>query len=211
MCKRNPWMLGALLIISFLGSCRKDPLNHLTNDESRIYITNFDSTANFASYATFSIADSVTVIRDNQFAGRSVNDFDSQIITAVTQLMSQRGYQAVSSKSNPDLAINISRVYTTSTGLFSYGDYWDFYDEYWDPYYWGYPGYGFYDPYAVGTYTLTNGGLEIDLLDLKNAAANSHKIKGIWTGMAQGEGVFSTVNGASEVSALFSQSPYLKK
>jgi uncharacterized protein DUF4136 len=204
-------MLGALLIITCMGSCKKDPLNHLTNDESRIYITNYDSTANFASYATFSVADSITVIQNNQFAGRSLNDYDAQIIAAVTQQMRQRGYQAVNSKSSPDLAIDLSRVYTTSTQAFSYGDYWDSYDLYWDPYYWGYPDYGFYDPYAVGTYTLTNGGLEIDLLDLKNAAANSNKIKGIWTGMAQGEAVFATVNGANEVSALFNQSPYLKK
>src|SRR6185437_4243477 len=133
MCKKNVWLWGALLIITFLGSCRKDPLNHLTNDESRIYVTNFDTTANFSSYSTFSVADSVAVVQDNQFAGRSLNAFDSQVILAITQQLLQRGYQQVNSKSNPDLAINISRVYTSSTVLFSYGDYWDYYDQYWDP------------------------------------------------------------------------------
>ncbi|WP_431211899.1 DUF4136 domain-containing protein [Puia sp. P3] len=177
---------GSLLGVVLLGGCKKDPLNNLTNDESRIYITNYDTTANFSSYSTFSIADSVAVIQDNQFAGRQKNGFDSLAINAVTQLMQQRGYQKVGTKDSPHLAIDVSRIYNTSTGVFSYGDYWDYYGGYWDPYYWGYPGYGYYDPFAVGVYTIQSGALEIDLLDLKNAAANGNKLKAIWTGMARG-------------------------
>src|ERR1700754_186714 len=138
--------IGALLGAVLFNSCKKDPLNNLTNDESRIYITNYDTTAIFSSYSTFSIADSVDVIQDNQFAGRERAAFDSTVMTAVTQLMQQRGYQQVGVKDNPNLAINISRVYNTSTGVFSYGDYWDYYGGYWDPYYWGYPGFGYYSP-----------------------------------------------------------------
>jgi len=203
--------VGALLGVTLFGSCKKDPANNLTNDESRIYITNHDTTANFSSYSTFSIADSVAVIQDNQFAGRQKNGFDSLAIDAVTQLMQQRGYQKVGAKDNPNLAIDVSRIYNTSTGVFSYGDYWDYYGGYWDPYYWGYPGYGYYDPFAVGVYTIQTGALEIDLLDLKNATANGNKLKAIWTGMARGEQVFNTANVSNEVTALFEQSAYLKK
>jgi len=203
--------VGALLGMTLLGSCKKDAVNNLTNDESRIYVTNHDTTAVFSSYSTFSIADSVAVIQDNQFGGRQKNGFDSLAINAVTQLMQQRGYQKVGNKDNPDLAIDISRIYNTSTGVFSYGDYWDYYGGYWDPYYWGYPGYGYYDPFAVGVYTIQTGALEIDLLDLKNATANGNKLKAVWTGMARGEQVFNTANVSNEVTALFEQSPYLKK
>ena len=211
MNKISRLTIGALLGITLLNSCKKDPLNNLTNDESRIYITNYDTTASFSSYGTFSNADSVDVIQDNQFAGREKGTFDSTVINAVAQLMQQRGYQQVAVKSSPDLAINISRVYNTSTGIFSYGDYWDYYGGYWDPYYWGYPGYGYYDPYAVGVYTIQSGGLEIDMLDLKNATANGNKLKAIWTGLARGEQVFNRANAANEVTALFEQSAYLKK
>ena len=204
-------MIGAVLGIVLLNSCRKDPLNHLTNDESRIYVTNYDTTANFAAYATFSIADSVDVIQDNQLAGRSVTGFDSSVIGLVAGAMTQAGYKQVARTATPDLAINISRVYNTSTAIFDYSDYWDDYGDYWDPYYWGYPDYGYYDPYAVGTYGITTGALEIDLLDLKNAPADSSRIRVIWTGMARGEQVFNSANTAAEVSALFTQSGYLKK
>lgn len=203
--------LGAILGVLLLGSCKKDPLNNLTNDESRIYITNYDTTASFSSYNTFSINDSVDVIQDNQFAGRERGNFDSAVITAMTQQMQQRGYQLVSKETSPSLAINISRVINTSTGIFDYSDYWDYYGGYWDPYYWGYPGYGYYAPYAVGVYTIQSGGLEIDLLDLKNAAANNNKLTVIWSGLARGEQVFNSANANAEVTALFNQSPYLKK
>lgn len=204
-------LIGTPLLMLFVDSCKKDPLNNLTNEESRIYITNYDTTANFSSYTTFSVADSVTIVQDNQLAGRSYDAYDVNVINAMTQTMTQRGYQLVSKSANPDLAVNISRVYSSSTVLFSYTDYWDYYGSYYDPYYWGYPGYGYYDPYAVGAYTVNSGGLEIDLLDLKNASANGNKLVGIWTGLARGEQVFSPNNASSEVSLLFSQSAYLKK
>ena len=210
--KKIGWLTGgALLTIVAFGSCRKDPLNNLTNDESRIYISNYDTTANFSSYATFSITDSVDVIQDNQLAGRERSAFDSTVIDAIGKTLQQRGYQQVSRESSPDMAVNVSRVYNTSTGVFSYGDYWDYYGGYWDPYYWGYPGYGFYPPYyGVGVYSITSGGLEIDVLDLKNASTNGNKIKVIWTGLARGEQVFHAANAAPEVQALFDQSAYFK-
>ncbi|HEX9510877.1 MAG TPA: DUF4136 domain-containing protein [Puia sp.] len=201
---------GALLAILSFISCKKDPLNNLTNDESRIYISNYDTTANFAAYKTFSITDSVDVIQDNQLFGKELGSFDTAVISTVAQQMQQRGYLLVDRKASPDLAINISRVYNTSTGIFSYPDYWGFYGSYWDPYYWGYPGYGYYSPYALGVYTIQSGGLEIDLLDLKNTATHGNKIAAVWTGLVRGEQVFRTANAPAEVDSLFAQSPYLK-
>lgn len=201
---------GALLAILSLGSCKKDPLNNLSNDESRIYISNYDTTANFTTYKTFSITDSVDVIQDNQLYGKELGSFDSTVISTVAQQMQQRGYQLIAREASPNLAIDVSRVYNTSTGIFSYPDYWDYYGSYWDPYYWGYPGYGYYSPYALGVYTIQSGGLEIDLLDLKNAATHGNKIAAVWTGLVRGEEVFKTANAPAEVDSLFAQSPYLK-
>ncbi|HMH22265.1 MAG TPA: DUF4136 domain-containing protein [Puia sp.] len=200
----------ALTAIVLFDSCKKDPLNNLTNDESRIYISNFDTTAVFSNYKTFSITDSAEVIQDNHSVGKELHSFDSTVISAVAQVMQQRGYRLVDKGSSPDLAVNVSKVYSTSTGVFSYDDYWDYYGDYYDPYYWGYPGYGYYSPYAVGVYSIQTGGLEIDLLDLKNAVAHDNKIQFVWTGLARGENVLSTGNAATGVNALFSQSAYLK-
>jgi uncharacterized protein DUF4136 len=200
------FLLGVLVF----SSCKKDPLGNLTDDESRIYVVNFDTTANFSTYRTFSIVDSVDVIDNGQLFDKEHSSFDSAVIAAVTQTMQQRGYQWVTRSDSPDLALDISRVYNTSTGAFSYADYWDYYGAYWDPYYWGYPGYGYYSPYAVGTYTIQSGGLEIDLLDLKNAPSHNNQIRSIWTGLARGENVFSTANAVPAVTALFNQSPYIR-
>ncbi|MHA4808636.1 DUF4136 domain-containing protein [Flavitalea flava] len=209
--QKTGWLAGGVLVaILAFNSCKKDALNNLTNEESRIYITNYDTTASFSSYKTFSITDSVAVIQDNQLLGKELKAFDTAVIASVSQSIQQRGYQLVSRESGPDLAINVSRVYNTSTGVFSYPDYWGYYGSYWDPYYWGYGGYGYYSPYAVGIYSIQTGGLEIDILDLKNAASHANKIASVWTGLARGEQVFTTANAATEVKALFDQSAYLK-
>jgi hypothetical protein len=198
----------ALAILAFAG-CKKDPVNNLSNDETRIYTVNYDTTANFSSYKTFSIVDSADIISNNQLVGRTFSPYDSTVIAAATQTMQQRGFTLVPRTSTPDLAVDVSRVYNTSTGLFSYADYWDYYGDYWDGY-WGYPGYGYYSPYALGVYTIQSGGLEIDLLDLKNAAAEGNKIPVIWTGLARGEQTFTAANASAEVAALFGQSTNLK-
>jgi hypothetical protein len=200
---------AVILLIVFEG-CKKEPLNNLSNDESRIYVSNYDTAANFGSYRTFSLDDSVNIIEDDQLLGKKLGAYETNVLNTVRQMMQSRGYQLVDNDSKPDLAVNIAKVTSTSTGVFSYPDYWDSYGSFYDPYYWGYPGYGYYAPYMIGIYTIQSGGLEIDILDLKNAAANGDKIQVIWTGLARGEDVFNPGNGAAEVNALFNQSDYLK-
>jgi hypothetical protein len=206
--------LYGVVLYSLLGimvfSCKKNPLKQLSADEKRIYITHYDSTANFNNYLTFSVHDSVALIENNQSLGKELDDFDSKVILAVQLMMGQRGYQLVKKSGSPDLAVDVSKVYSSFTGIFSYPDYWDFYYSYWDPIYWGYPFYPYYAPYNIGIYTIETGALSIDLLDLKNAAANGNKIRSIWSGLAKGAGVFNSANAASDVAALFSQSAYLK-
>ncbi len=48
------------LLIAGLGlmSCSKDPISDLSNEESLVYITNHDKSANFSQFKTFSIVDS---------------------------------------------------------------------------------------------------------------------------------------------------------
>lgn len=202
-------VLGVVILVA-LNSCKKDPLNNLSSNDSRIYITNYDTAASFESYQTFSIEDSVNVIVNDQSLGNQLNTYDSTVISEVTQMMKSRGYSLVDKSGKPDLAVNVSRVTNTSTGIISYPDYWDGYGGYYDPYYWGYPGYGYYAPYIIGAYTIRDGGLEIDILDLKNATSQGNKIQALWTGLARGAAVFNTANASAEVDTLFSQSPYLK-
>lgn len=207
--KRHLSMLLGLACMSFIYTgCTKDPLNNLSTDESVIYITDHDSSINFSNYKTFSISDSVAVITNGNVK-KQLTAVDSAYINAVTNHMEQEGYTLVSKKQNPDVGVDVNRIISTTTGVISYGDYWDDYNSYWDPYYWGYPGYGYYIPYAYSVYQIKEGAISVDMLDLKNAAQNK-KINVIWTGLIRGEGIFNITAADSGVQALFAQSPYLK-
>ncbi|WEK37717.1 MAG: DUF4136 domain-containing protein [Candidatus Pseudobacter hemicellulosilyticus] len=199
--------ISTAVSVLVLAGCSKEPLNNLTEEESRIYITNHDSTVNFGSYTTFSVADSVAVISNNRLEGKALTAYDAAIIAAVKAELQARGYTPVSKDANPDLGINISRVYNSSTGLISYPDYWGGYGGYWDPFYWGYGGYGYYFPTYYGSYTITEGALSIDALDLKDASADK-QIMGVWNGLVRGTGIFRESNAAGQAKALFDQSAY---
>jgi hypothetical protein len=202
----------AMVMVAFTA-CQKDPLKNLTASESRIYITNRDSTVNFSNFKTFSIADSAGVIEDNQGLGKDLTDFDAAVIAAVKSAMQSRGFQLVDRTASPDLGITVSRVYNNYTGLISYPNYWDSYGGFYDPFYWGYGGYDYYDPTYYGpnyysTYQVTQGALSVDMLNLKDAATNN-TIHPVWSALSRGTGVFNTATVEGQVSAFFEQSPYL--
>jgi hypothetical protein len=207
--KKIKLILSALFGISlFIAGCAKEPLDNLTPEESRIYITDHDSSVNFSDYKTYSISDSVAVIENGQ-STMQLNTAGSAYIDAVKKYMNAAGFVLVQKKQNPDLGINVNRIINTSTGVISYGDYWNDYSGYWDPYSWGYAGYGYYIPYAYSIYQIKEGAVSIDLLDLKNASSN-HKINVIWTGLIRGSGIYNENVADAQVKALFDQSPYLK-
>lgn len=207
--KSKNWLWANILVIAaiFTG-CSKDPLANLTADESRIYITDHDSTKDFKSFGTFSISDSVAVINNGQ-ASKQLNETDQAFIDAVKSEMQNKGYILVSKGSNPDLGINVTRIYNTSTGIINYSNYYDSYGSYWDPYDYGYGGYGYYSPYSYATYSVKEGALSIDMLDIKDAPL-TNKIEVIWTGLIRGSGIFNTAAASAQVKTLFDQSPYLK-
>jgi len=208
MKNKNVLWVCILAFAATFTSCSKDPLANLTDEESRIYITDHDSTVNFSNFKTFAISDSVAVINDGK-ATKEATATDVAFINAVKNEMQSAGFTLVNRNLSPDLAVNVNRIYNTSTGIISYNNYYDYYGGYWDPYYYGYGGYGYYSPYSYATYSVREGALSVDLLDLKHAAA-ANRINVIWTGLIRGSGIFNSSNAAQQVQMLFNQSPYLK-
>lgn len=186
------------------AGCRKEPLNHLNNDESRIYITQYDTTANFTTYKTFSVSDSVALLINGQNVGMELGPVETAFIQSLDSAMERAGYTLVSRESSPDLAINLTHISTNYVGVTYFSDYGD----YWDPYYWGY-GYGYAFPYYYAAYQINEDALAFDMFDLKNATVNK-QLKDIWSALIKGEDVFDTANVSSEIRILFAQSPYLK-
>src|SRR5688572_23238387 len=202
-------VLVLALGIGSLAACTKEPLKNMTAEESRIYITDHDSSVNFSSFETFSIVDTVSIIEDGQLSGKQLTAWDASILNAVAAEMTARGYTQVGRSQNPDLGVNVSRIYNTYNGVMSYPDYWGGYGGYYDPFYWGYPGSSYYFPQLYSVYQITEGAASIDLLDLKTASTTK-QIRGVWNGLIRGTGVFNVNNAQSQVKALFDQSPYLK-
>lgn len=202
------WLLYLPVISFLLSNCTRDPLDNLTQEESRIYVTNYDTTISFSNYKTFRIADSVAVIQNNQLQGRERTSVDAQFITAVVNELQQRGYSRVNSAQGADLAVTISAITNTNTQIVSYRDYGNLYGGFWDPFYFGFPGYSYFAPTYYGVYETGETALAIDMVDLKNAN-NNNRLNVVWSGLIRGSGIFSG-NISSQVNALFTQSPYLR-
>jgi hypothetical protein len=208
MKSKNVLWVSVLAFAAMFTSCSKDPLANLTDEESRIYITNHDSTVNFSAFKTFAISDSVAVINDGKFS-KEATATDAAFINAVKNEMVSAGFTLVNRNSSPDLAVNVNRIYNTSTGIISYNNYYDRYGGYWDPFYYGYGGFGYYSPYSYATYSIREGAISVDLLNLKNAAA-ANRINVIWTGLIRGSGIFNASGAGEQIKMLFNQSSYLK-
>jgi hypothetical protein len=209
--KRNGLLQLAVAVLCALlfSSCRKDPLKGLSEDESRIYITNYDTAVKFSNYKTFRIADSVAIISNNSAIRKEKTPADSLYIAAVTQALQQRGYIKVNRDQNPDLGVTVSRISNTYTQVVSYVDYDVYYATYWDPFYWGYPGYIYYFPVYYGVYNISETAIAIDIVDLKNGKQNK-QLKDIWSGLIRGSGVGNPATIQNQVMQLFDQSPYFR-
>ncbi|PZP50355.1 MAG: DUF4136 domain-containing protein [Pseudopedobacter saltans] len=207
----------ALILVSTtivtISSCTKDPLNDMSYEDSRVYITQKSDSADFSSYSTFYIADSVAVINGNA-SKKSYNSVDSAYIAATVKYLTAAGYTRTMDTANADLGVTVNKIISYSTGYYNYGGYWGGFGGFWDPgFYWGYPGYGYGYPGFVQPFVIQDVAMEIDLLDLKNATTNKN-IKLIWMGAINGAGVANNDNPSiadSQVASLFAQSTYLKK
>jgi hypothetical protein len=210
--KRTMYLLSAvaaLVAMISISSCRKDPLKDMTDEESRIYITNRDSTVDFTSYSTFSIVDSVAVLsRNSDSARKALTTYDKQLIASVTAAMKQRGYTLVDKSAKPDLGINLTRIDNSYTSIGWNPGWWGG-PGYWDAGWWGYPGGGWYWPSYYTVYQVNERQTAIDLFDLKNA--KNDKFNVIWNSLWRGSGVWSTNNVDPMVQASFAQSAYLSK
>jgi hypothetical protein len=74
-------LLSVFALVTTFTSCSKDPLDDMTEEESRIYITNNDPAAQFSNYKTYSISDTVVVNNDGQVSKQS-NATDQAFISA---------------------------------------------------------------------------------------------------------------------------------
>jgi Domain of unknown function (DUF4136) len=202
--------LAVILPFVFFWSCFKSPLEDLSNEDGRVYITNRDDSAVFTSYKTFSIVDSILIYNNNGPSSQLTAD-DVALLNSIKSLMQSRGYVLVNKGDSPHLGINVTKIDQRYTSIIfdPVPGGWSGLPGYWDPIYWGY-GTGYYYPPSYYTVSTREEIIFIDLLDIKNAIHNNGTLHVIWNAQLRGPGVMQAEASVLGVEMAFEQSPYLK-
>lgn len=201
-----------IFIIIFAGfNCKNlPPFEDLSSNF--VVLTKYDPAADFASYKTFAIRDTIGVITgDPDDSVWYDNDAQSIINEVITQ-MTTAGYTQVSRFAKPDLGIQLVGLRNTTVYAIPPG-YWWGYPGWGSPCYWGYcGGWGYWYPYYY-TVTVSTGTIIVEMADLKNAGENG-KINIVWNAVGNGQVGTSTSFIVDQcirtVVQGFQQSPYLK-
>ncbi|HTX89562.1 MAG TPA: DUF4136 domain-containing protein [Bacteroidales bacterium] len=205
------FIAGAIVIL--FSSCSKYPSTSSRLLEDLAVYTQYDLKADFNSYKTFAIVDSIAYRSDDD-SGFVLNANAQAVLTRITENMQQLGYTLVPHTANPDLAINVAVFEVTNTYAYSYypGWYWGWY---YPPNYWGgWYGYGYYYGYYPVYYTsYSSGTLMIDMADYKHPDTVAQKIPIVWNayirGLLTGNHTISDIN--SSIDQAFDQTKPFQK
>ena len=181
-------------------------------DNNYLVYTNYDKKADFKTFETYYLPDSILVIGDKENAEYWKDENAQEILSAYVANMNSRGYTRVEDREEADLGLQVS--YVRSTYYFTdYGrpEWWWNYPGYWDAPYWGNWG-GWYYPYAVN-YSYSTGSFISELLNLEAPQGQSEKLPVLWTsymsGLLSGSTSVNTKLAVQGVNQAFTQSTYL--
>jgi hypothetical protein len=198
--------------IVFLGfGCAKYPTDSVTTEENDMIGTLYDVNADFSSYKTFAIVDSVLLIQREDGEPKpdtGVSRHSDRIISLLSQNMQARGYTRVHKDSAPDLGIDASLLNDENVGSYTY---WGGY-----PGYWGWYGYSYWYPWPTTTYYRYEiGTLVINMVDFKNRDEIDKELNVIWHNVGAGLVGSSSSYNANRIDRaieiMFEQSPYLTR
>lgn len=160
-----------------------------------------DTSTNWATAATFSLADSVVHLVDPSEPDNITRQYDDDILARVRLNMVQAGYTEEAVPESADFNV----VTLVASGTFT-GYYWD----YWCSYYgWYYPAWGCYYPPYWYSYEFDVGALMIGIADNRRFAAQRAPL--VWAAVATGlMGTGATlVRIQNAIDQAYDQSPYI--
>lgn len=201
-------LMGTLAVTA----CQKDPdLSDLDNDF--LVFTNYDKTADFNSFQTFYIPDSILLIGDKEEPKYWKDENALSIIDTYVDNMEKLGYTRVTEKAGANLGLQLSYVENTSYFATYPDDYWWWdYPGYWGPGYWGNWGSWYY-PYPV-YYSYSTGSLLSEMINLEAAQGADKKLPVVWSaflsGLLSNSSSFNVDRTIKAVDQAYVQSPYLK-
>jgi hypothetical protein len=195
------WMTITIATCLLAVSCIKERSSQLSDEESRIYITNKSAATNFGAFVTFTVKDSVLNV-DGDSVKYQLNSVDRAFIEAVRSNMRSRGYAEVTIAQSPNIGIQVTRITKTSSGSIIWGG-----GGWWG----GGWGWGWGPPvWGVTTFEVREGMLAVDMYDMSKTTVEN-KVYVIWSGLIRGRGIFDINNAQPQINQLFEQSPYIKK
>ena len=206
--------LSILFMAAFtLASCEKEADTDKLDNKFVVY-TNYDKSANFASFNTYYLPDSILIIGDKKEAEYWNDENAQKIISTYAANMNSRGYTRIDNREEADLGLQVSYVRSTYF-VTNYGQpvWWWGYPGYWDVPYWGNWGDWYY-PYAV-TYSYSTGSFVTELLNLDAPQGQTAQLPILWTaymsGLLSGSTSVNVDLSIQAVNQAFTQSTYLKK
>ncbi|MEG0794955.1 MAG: DUF4136 domain-containing protein [Odoribacter sp.] len=211
--KRLLFLLLAGLFAQLIVSCYPEGADNIKDYD--VAITNYDKSADFGTFSTFSIPDSIVYFSNDKEAAPS-HQFDSIIIKQVTKHFADRGYTQIDNPTSeedeiPSFVVAISAFSNVNYSYFvdNWYNNWNWYWGSW----WGNSFSPYYPWYPVSVYSYRTGSVTIEMIS--TAERSDDKLNVVWTGIADGllQGsnsfILSRIN--SQLDQCFTQSPYLKK
>ena len=173
-----------------------------------IVVTHLDKTAVFENYDTFYISDTIVNLGGTGNDTIWHDDDAEELVAAVKQNMTARGYTYVQRHQNPDIAIAMGAVKVVNVNY--YPGWWYGYPG-WFPS-WGYPPYYPYYPWST-VYVYDTGSIILDAYDVKNADANN-QYRALWNSVSLGalgdSDSGNITRGVNSINQAYAQSPYFK-
>src|SRR4051812_10852586 len=134
-----------------LVTCATRPnADELTSEP--VVATKHDPGVDLASFDTFAVNPTVSVVRDIGDGGTLAPDAAARIVDRISTQMSSRGYRQVAASERPSLGLQATVFIQINVATsVSSGSWWGAPGYVGVPAYWGYPSGAYYAPYSYAT------------------------------------------------------------
>jgi hypothetical protein len=191
----------------FMISCYPEGADSIQDYD--IAMTNYDKSADFKTFSTFAIADTIVYFSNDKETSLS-HEFDDQIVELVTRNFIEKGYSVVDTSENPSFVVTIS-AFSNINYAYYVDNWYNNWSWYWG--WWGAPFNPYYPWYPVSVYSYRTGSVVIDMVS--TAPRTDGKANVVWTGIADGllQGSSTSILNRldKQINQCFIQSPYLSK
>lgn len=217
-------LLGALAVVVLFGACYPDQYRGYNDYD--VVLTNYDETADFSSYVTFHLPDTIIDVYDS--TDRKIDPLtpaqQRDILEEIRKNFLEFGWVEIDTLDSNNVA---DVVITTSTIRSKVSVYYQLWWPSWG--YWGgwgyypgyggccyYPGYPYYPTYG-GTYKedYSVGSVQIDMIDPFAKLTDEEEVPVVWTanvfGLLSSNTTSNQTRYAENIALAFDQSPYIKK